>query len=126
MSKATTPLPLGNPNVDQLVQSYLKKRGYKSAETALRREANLAQQPHSSSSSLLPPQQSSSVDQFVFDSSLLDVDSTVVESILSCYNPAESNQPKLIIDSYKRVKSWVDDSLDLYKVSLRVTEDPVT
>lgn len=95
-------------DVDQLVQAYLRKRGYKSAEAALKKDAGL--------SASSPVKTSASLDQFVFDSSLLDVDSTVIENILSCYNPAEANQPQLVEESYKRLKTWVDDSLDLYKV----------
>ena len=78
--------------------AYLRKRGIKQQ-----------QQPTSNEDAM-------DVGQFVLDSTLLDVDSTVVENILSFYNPAEANQPQLIEESYKRLKAWVDDSLDLYKV----------
>lgn len=77
---------------DRIVCQYLSKKGYKNAEQILRQEARVSTQP-------LPP-------------------SAVANHILF-YNEDENNSPNAYESCYIKLRSWINDSIDLYKLELR-------
>ena len=83
-------------SLDRIVLRYLQKRGYKDAEKALKSEAKLqtltqmAMVPH------------------------LGADASISDHILY-YNEADCGPTALIL-GYRKLRDWVHNSLELYKV----------
>ncbi|KAI9092431.1 WD40-repeat-containing domain protein [Phlyctochytrium arcticum] len=85
---------------DRLVAAYLKSRGYRNAESLFRKEANVA----STDSPVLPD--------------VIKGEASIPEFILF-YNEAEASNPNAYERSYERLRKWIDDSIEKYKMELR-------
>ncbi|TPX63538.1 hypothetical protein SpCBS45565_g06517 [Spizellomyces sp. 'palustris'] len=86
---------------DRLVAAYLKTRGYRHTEAFFRKEANLPLSEGSLDSGLHQRHEASVPDYILF------------------YNEAEASNPNAYERGYSRLRKWVDDSIDKYKVELR-------
>eukprot|EP00158_Paraphelidium_tribonemae_P008435 Partr_v1_DN28578_c0_g1_i3_m73780 putative WD domain, G-beta repeat len=102
MSKSQLNLQPGQ-QADQAVISYLRKRGFQNAESALAREME------------------SSLDHFVFDSQLID--SPV--PLLAQQPSSSSDEAAGVVDSYQKLQRFIEDSLDLYKSELQAILYPL-
>ena len=47
-------------------------------------------------------------------------DEASIANFILFYNEAEANNPKAYEQSYARLRKWIDDSIDAYKVNLLV------
>eukprot|EP01135_Chromosphaera_perkinsii_P000114 Nk52_evm10s32 gene=Nk52_evmTU10s32 len=92
--------------LDKIVLTYLTKKGYRESGSALQKEANVL----------------TSMDELAF-SSKVDAEAQLRDQIL-LHDPAE-NQPQALIESYQRLLSWCEDSLDLYKGELGLCRYPI-
>jgi hypothetical protein len=97
-------------NTDEVVLSYLKKRGFKQAEAAFRNDAKISGSTSSSTASL----PAAKLDQMIFESMAVDFDTAGDQPML--FGSSADSQPKQLEDSFRRFKAFVEDSLDLYKV----------
>jgi transcription initiation factor TFIID subunit 5 len=93
---------MSSSNNDGLVDSYLRKRGY----TDISKEKS---------------GESENLDTFIFDA-CLDQSS---ERTISTFNPKESISPRVVEESYQKLKEWSENSLDLYKSELKLPLYPL-
>ena len=87
-----------SPDLDTLVLAYLQKRGYSSTSETLKHEAKL------SIKGLL--------------NSLSQWNHNALARAISLYD-SESANPEYLVNAYKKLKNWVENSLDAYRVSLK-------
>ncbi|KAJ2827742.1 Transcription initiation factor TFIID subunit 5, partial [Coemansia sp. 'formosensis'] len=99
--------------VDKVVLQYLKSKGYRDAEKALRADAKLLGQE----SSLGDMAQA-------FPGSEVGSDASVPNWIMF-YNEAEEGNPDAYNQSYGELRRWIDSSLDVYKHELYAASYPV-
>jgi len=85
--------------VDTMVLQYLRSRGYRNAEETLKREAKTKS---------LKDLQEELAHGTGKEQSLPD--------FILFYNETEANNPDAYEQSYSKLKKWMEDSLDLYKV----------
>ncbi|KAH9262257.1 hypothetical protein BASA82_000706 [Batrachochytrium salamandrivorans] len=90
---------------DRLVANYLNQRGFRQAEASLRSEARLK----------------------TFQDLPVDIkaDEVSIPNFIMFYNEAEANNPLAYEQSYTRLRKWIDDSIDVYKLELRVILFPI-
>ncbi|KAJ2002496.1 Transcription initiation factor TFIID subunit 5 [Coemansia thaxteri] len=99
--------------VEKVVLQYLKSKGYKDAEKALRADANL-DGAESTMADLAN----------AFPASEVGSDASVPNWILF-YNEAEEGNPDAYNQSYGELRRWIDNSLDVYKHELYAASYPV-
>ncbi|KAJ2740286.1 Transcription initiation factor TFIID subunit 5 [Coemansia sp. BCRC 34301] len=99
--------------VEKVVLQYLKSKGYREAEKALRADAKLSGQ-ESTLSSLAQ----------AFPGSEAGADASVPSWILF-YNSAEEGNPDAYNQSYGALRRWIDSSLDAYKAELYAASYPM-
>ncbi|KAK6096089.1 hypothetical protein BDEG_21845 [Batrachochytrium dendrobatidis JEL423] len=90
---------------DRLVAHYLNQRGFRQAEASLRSEAKIK-----------------GVQDLPTD---VKVDEVSIPNFILFYNEAEANNPLAYEQSYTRLRKWIDDSIDVYKLELRVILFPI-
>lgn len=120
----TTPDPA---EVDKVVLSYLRKRGFKTAESAFASEAKVSGRTrgsvvwfawgrqliaHSTAEFVLTAAQILNVDEFA---SALAEDNEQVMNTIMIAHPIEV-RPGRYDETYSNLRSWMDGSLDAYKV----------
>ena len=86
---------------DRIVLEYLQKRGYRQAEQKLAQELQ---------------RNSQSLDQFVFDSQLLDAPMPIT---LVAGSGGKEETASAVIQSFHDLQRFIEDSLDLYKSELQ-------
>jgi hypothetical protein len=94
MSAPQQPNP--QETLDNIVAHYLKKKGYARAEQVFREEARVQ-----------------SIEALAANAHLL-ADLNVANYVMF-YNPAEQH-PRIYNDSYRELRKWVDQSLDMFQV----------
>ncbi|KAJ2261955.1 Transcription initiation factor TFIID subunit 5 [Coemansia sp. RSA 376] len=99
--------------VEKVVLQFLKTKGYREAEKALRADAKLSGQE----STLGDLSQT-------FPGSEMGSDASVPNWILF-YNEAEEGNPDAYNQSYGALRRWIDSSLDVYKHELYAASYPV-
>ncbi|PIA14010.1 WD40 repeat-like protein [Coemansia reversa NRRL 1564] len=99
--------------VEKIVLQYLKSKGYKDAEQALREDAMLE-----GNDSTLGDLASA------FPASEIGADASVPNWILF-YNEAEQGNPDAYRQSYRELRRWIDSSLDAYKHELYAASYPI-
>ncbi|KAI8320440.1 WD40 repeat-like protein [Martensiomyces pterosporus] len=99
--------------IEKIVLQYLKDKGYKDAEKALREDAKLdgAETTLSDMASAFPAGEVGS-------------DASVPSWILF-YNEAEQGNPDAYNQSYGELRRWIDSSLDVYKHELYAVSFPI-
>ncbi|KAI8826680.1 WD40-repeat-containing domain protein [Fimicolochytrium jonesii] len=97
---------------DRIVANYLKNRGYQQTEAALRKEApgTAAGQAGSSSSNAWAPRNGAKVS---------------IPDYILFHNENEANNPSGYQQSYGRLRKWIDNSIDRYKLELRRVLFPI-
>ncbi|KAJ2886559.1 Transcription initiation factor TFIID subunit 5 [Coemansia aciculifera] len=105
--------PVSQKQVEKVVLQYLKTKGYRDAEKALRADAKLSGQE----STLGDLAQT-------FPGSEVGSDASVPNWILF-YNEAEEGNPDAYNQSYGELRRWIDSSLDVYKHELYAASYPV-
>ncbi|KAJ2901034.1 Transcription initiation factor TFIID subunit 5, partial [Coemansia aciculifera] len=101
--------------VEKVVLQYLKSKGYREAERALRADAKLTAGQESSTLSSLAS---------AFPGSEAGADASVPSWILF-YNSAEEGNPDAYNQSYGALRRWISSSLDAYKGELYAASYPV-
>ncbi|KAJ2808725.1 Transcription initiation factor TFIID subunit 5 [Coemansia guatemalensis] len=99
--------------IEKIVLQYLKSKGYKDAEKALREDAMLE-----GNDSTLGDLASA------FPASEMGADASVPSWILF-YNEAEQGNPDAYRQSYRELRRWIDSSLDAYKHELYAASYPI-
>eukprot|EP00959_Pyramimonas_sp_CCMP1952_P046352 967909-Pyramimonas_sp.AAC.3 len=99
---------VNHTSIELAVLKYLRKKGYKSAEEAFRAESRVY---------------ATNEQMTMMNYSTLDTDASLTNQIL-LFNQEELN-PRRYIDTYKKLREWVDTSLDLYKNELSGVLYPV-
>ena len=89
--------PANQEQIDRIVLSYLKRKGYRTAEDALKREARL--QTLGELSCELQPGTDASITDYVL-----------------YYSQAEQSDPRVYQRSFASLLRWLDTSLDMYRV----------
>ncbi|KAJ3206042.1 Transcription initiation factor TFIID subunit 5 [Dinochytrium kinnereticum] len=92
---------------EELVAAYLRSRGFKAAESALRAESKVR-----------------SLESLVKDAEGFNEEVSVPDFILF-YNESEAKNPSAYDQSYGRLRRWIEDSLDMYKIEMRRVLYPV-
>ncbi|KAJ2610547.1 Transcription initiation factor TFIID subunit 5 [Coemansia sp. RSA 1804] len=100
-------------HIEKIVLQYLKSKGYKDAEKALREDAML-DAAETTLSDLAN----------AFPTSEVGSDASVPNWILF-YNEAEQGNPDAYNQSYKELRRWIDSSLDVYKSELYAASYPI-
>ncbi|KAJ1825030.1 Transcription initiation factor TFIID subunit 5 [Coemansia sp. RSA 2671] len=100
-------------HIEKVVLHYLKRKGYRGAENALRSDAKLIGQE----STLGDLAQA-------FPGSEVGSDASVPNWILF-YNESEEGNPDAYNQSYGELRRWIDSSLDVYKHELYAASYPV-
>ncbi|KAJ1993654.1 Transcription initiation factor TFIID subunit 5 [Coemansia umbellata] len=100
-------------HIEKIVLQYLKSKGYKDAEKALRENA------------MLDTAETTLGDlSNAFPASEVGSDASVPNWILF-YNEAEQGNPDAYSQSYKELRRWIDNSLDVYKHELYAASYPI-
>ncbi|KAJ1907313.1 Transcription initiation factor TFIID subunit 5 [Coemansia sp. IMI 209127] len=100
-------------HIEKIVLQYLKSKGYKDAEKALREDA------------MLDISETTLTDLAnAFPASEVGSDASVPSWILF-YNEAEQGNPDAYNQSYKELRRWIDSSLDVYKHELYAASYPI-
>ncbi|KAJ2591802.1 Transcription initiation factor TFIID subunit 5 [Coemansia sp. RSA 1722] len=99
--------------VEKIVLQYLKSKGYKDAEKALRENASL-----DGIETTLADLASA------FPGNEVGADASVPNWILF-YNEAEQGNPDAYSQSYRELRRWIDSSLDVYKHELYAASYPI-
>ncbi|KAJ1901180.1 Transcription initiation factor TFIID subunit 5 [Kickxella alabastrina] len=99
--------------VEKIVLQYLKSKGYKDAEKALRENANI-DGLETTLSDLAS----------AFPSNEVGSDANIPNWILF-YNEAEQGNPDAYSQSYRELRRWIDSSLDVYKHELYAASYPI-
>jgi hypothetical protein len=102
---AAPPAIATQEQIDSVVAQYLRKKGYTKAEQIFREEARLQ-----------------SLESLAANSNLLS-DLNVANYVMF-YNPAEQH-PRIYHDSYRELRKWVDQSLDMFQVRPRSLSLPL-
>ncbi|KAJ1830579.1 Transcription initiation factor TFIID subunit 5, partial [Coemansia sp. RSA 2708] len=99
--------------VEKVVLQYLKSKGYRNAEKALREDATLdgAEITISDLASAFPANE-------------IGADANVPEWVLF-YSEAEQGNPDAYSQSYRELRRWIDSSLDVYKHELYAASYPI-
>ncbi|RKP27510.1 WD40-repeat-containing domain protein [Syncephalis pseudoplumigaleata] len=92
--------------LDRVVLAYLKRKGYRTAEDAFKREARL--QTLGELSCELQPGADASITDYVL-----------------YYSQAEQSDPRVYQRSFASLLRWLDTSLDMYRPELRATLFPI-
>lgn len=82
-----------------LIKEYLRKKGYTDAEQAFTRDAGSLPKAHD------------------MLSNRLDVHRGVVENLVQHFTADGGGSPQSHADAYDKLVNWVDNSLDIYRVS---------
>ncbi|KAJ3108089.1 hypothetical protein HDU97_002324 [Phlyctochytrium planicorne] len=90
-----------------LLQEYLRSRGFNATEATLRNEAKTR-----------------SLASLREEADSFKEEVSVPEFILT-YNESEANNPSAYDQSYGRLRRWIEDSLDMYKLEMRRVLYPV-
>lgn len=96
--QATSQAPQTQQEVDRIVLNYLNQKGYKKAETALKREANLLTLEELEAS---------------FNSAERDANGGALGRK---HDKDDLTSPDAYDEAYSSLRRWVENSLDLYKV----------
>ncbi|KAJ1677595.1 Transcription initiation factor TFIID subunit 5, partial [Spiromyces aspiralis] len=103
-------------HVERIVLQYLQSKGYKSAEQALREEADL----NAGENNEISLEELAKM--FPTDETSDDVN---VPSWILMYNQAEQGNPDAYGQSYSSLRRWIDMSLDIYKNELFAVSYPL-
>ncbi|KAI9596021.1 WD40-repeat-containing domain protein [Syncephalis fuscata] len=98
--------PANQEQIDRIVLTYLKRKGYRTAEDAFKREARL--QTLGELSCELQPGTDASITDYVL-----------------YYSQAEQSDPRVYQRSFASLLRWLDTSLDMYRPELRATLFPI-
>ncbi|KAJ2818370.1 Transcription initiation factor TFIID subunit 5, partial [Coemansia erecta] len=99
--------------VEKIVLQYLKSKGYRNAEKALREDA------------IMDGAETTIGDlASVFPASEMGSDANVPEWVLF-YSEAEQGNPDAYSQSYRELRRWTDSSLDVYKHELYAVSYPI-
>jgi transcription initiation factor TFIID subunit 5 len=91
--------PANQEQLDRVVLTYLKRKGYRTTEDAFKREARL--QTLGELSCELQPGTDASITDYVL-----------------YYSQAEQSDPRVYQRSFASLLRWLDTSLDMYRVSV--------
>jgi transcription initiation factor TFIID subunit 5 len=87
--------------IDKIVLFYLNKKGYKNAEAVFKQESRV------------------STIEDLEQEITQELDASVSNFILF-HQQEELNNPAVYEQSYGKLKRWIEDSLDLYKVKMSI------
>lgn len=93
--------PKQQSQIDTQILAFLKKRGYTSAAATFQNEAKLQ-----------------NIDEHVLDA-MLSAEMSIENSI--GHSVAADNSLQRYTDSYQQLTNWIHQSLDIYRVSVRLT-----
>ncbi|KAI9353330.1 WD40-repeat-containing domain protein [Zopfochytrium polystomum] len=94
-------------DADRIVAAYLHSRGFVSAESALRQEAKIKP-----------------LESLQDEARMQAAEASIPEFILF-YNESEMNNPSAYKQSYGRLRKWVEDSLEKYRMELSSVLFPI-